>query len=324
MKNKQTYLLPVVCLVSNALIWGVIWWPLKELRLQGWHPLWSTTVIFLLATVGLLLFKPKAISYLRESPILWVVAVAAGVTNGAFNWGMAIGDVVRVILLFYLMPVWAVLFARLLLKEPITRLAVLRVVLALAGAGLVLKPESGGFPVPSGLADWLGLIGGVAFALNNVMIRREANRPGDGRALAMFIGGLIIPGLVAAGLSASTAIDLPSSFHGYPLFLLIGLGIALLTANFGLQYGAAKLPANITAVIMLVEVVFAALSAVVINGAVLTAGMIAGGALIVTASALAVFGGKSARNKRLDSAARLPEQQVADRSTVPGELERNS
>jgi drug/metabolite transporter (DMT)-like permease len=190
------------------------------------------------------------------------------------------------------MPVWAVLFARVLLKEPITRLAVLRIALALIGAGLVLKPEGSGFPVPSGLADWLGLIGGMAFALNNVMIRREADRPRDGRALAMFVGGLLIPAPVALALTSVNVIATPASFHGYVLLLIAGLAVAVLIANLALQYGAAKLPANITAVVMLVEVVFAALSAFLIQGTVLTATMLAGGALILTASAVAALAGK--------------------------------
>lgn len=292
MNNKQVFLWPIICLVSNALIWGVMWWPLKELHAHGWHALWSTTAVFLLATAGLVLFKRNAISDFLASPTLWIIALAAGVTNGAFSWGMAIGDVVRVILLFYLMPVWAVLLARLLLNEPITRLAVIRIILALIGAGLVLKPEDSGFPVPAGLADWLGLAGGMAFALNNVMIRREADRPRDGRALAMFVGGLVIPALVALALTSANVIALPSSFDGYVLLLVVGLGVAVLIANLALQYGAAKLPANITAVVMLIEVVFAALSALLINGTVLTGPMLAGGALILTASALAALAGK--------------------------------
>jgi drug/metabolite transporter (DMT)-like permease len=36
-----------------------------------------------------------------------------------FNWAVTIGDVGRVVLLFYLMPAWAALFARLVLGEPL-------------------------------------------------------------------------------------------------------------------------------------------------------------------------------------------------------------
>ncbi|MES2534747.1 MAG: DMT family transporter [Pseudomonadota bacterium] len=292
MKNKQSFVPAVAALVCNAFIWGLTWWPLKELQLLGWHPLWSTTAIFALATTAFVLFNPKAISRLRESPVLWLIAFAAGVTNGAFNWGVAIGDVVRVILLFYLMPVWAVLLARLLLKEPISGFAVLRIVLALAGAALVLRPDGGGLPLPSNLADWLGLLGGVAFALNNVLIRRAAHLPQEGRALAMFIGGLLIPALVASAMSAAGSIAMPSAFVGNAALLLAGLGLAILIANLALQFGAAQLPANITAVVMLVEVVFAAGSTVLVNGTAPTIPMIAGGVLILTASALSALEGR--------------------------------
>ena len=74
--------------------------------------------------------------------------------------------------------------------------------LALVGAAIVLWPETAGgdggvarqLPLPRSLADWLGVVGGFSFALNNVMLRREAARPEEGRALAMFLGGALVAG----------------------------------------------------------------------------------------------------------------------------------
>ena len=53
-----------------------------------------------------------------------------------------IGDVVRVVLLFYLMPLWTVLLARVVLGERLTRAAALRVALGAAGAAIVLWPAA--------------------------------------------------------------------------------------------------------------------------------------------------------------------------------------
>ena len=81
------------------------------------------------------------------------------------------------------------LLARLVLREPLTHHAAARVLLALAGAGVVLWPagRSGwGLRRCRTLPDWLGVLGGFCFALNNVMLRREAHRPEEARALAMF------------------------------------------------------------------------------------------------------------------------------------------
>lgn len=288
----QSRTLPIAILLINALIWGLSWWPLKALQEHGWHPLWSTTLVFLLGTLAIAAVKPAAIADIARSPLLIGVGVVSGVTNGAFNWGIAVGDVVRVILLFYLMPIWAAILARLILKERITAMVILRIVLALAGAAIVLKPEGGGIPLPRHAGDWLGLFGGMAFALTNVMLRRAAHCERDSRALAMFAGSALIPGAVAA-VTAAGGLAAPNTFNGPVLGLVLALGVAMVVANFALQYGASRLPVNTTSVVMLTEVVFAALSSVLLIGAVVTGPMILGGLLIVLSSALSALPSRS-------------------------------
>ena len=50
--------LPVLALVFNAFVWGVSWWPFRQLHGAGVHPLWATALVFTLAVVGLLLARP--------------------------------------------------------------------------------------------------------------------------------------------------------------------------------------------------------------------------------------------------------------------------
>jgi drug/metabolite transporter (DMT)-like permease len=224
-----------------------------------------------------------------KSPALWVVVLASGTTNAAFNWAMVAGDVVRVILLFYLMPLWSVLLARWLLKENITQWAVVRLMLGLAGAAVVLWPAGSGlqhWPVPRSLADWLGVLGGLAFALNNVMLRRERHCSEMSRALAMFVGGAGVAGVVATVLPA---VPWPSAHVSTWLPLVLMMAVLLGLSNLALQFGAARLPASVTAVVMLTEVVFASLSALAWGGAVLTTSLFVGGALILLAALLSAL-----------------------------------
>lgn len=289
MSATSSRLLPVLCLLGNACVWGLIWWPLRTLSAQHWHPLWSTVAMLAIAALALLLVRPASIMGMGRYPQVWLVALASGLTNGAFNWGIASGDVVRVVLLFYLMPVWAVMLARVMLHEPITPLALGRIAAALGGALLVLHPASGGLPVPATLAEWLGVVGGMAFALNNVLIRRQSAVPEDVRSLAMFLGGVAIPLAAAIGLYAAGAIALPPLPDLSTALLLAGLGLAMTAANIALQHGAANLPANVTAVVMLTEVAVAGLSAVVIGRQTVDARTLAGACLILGASALAAW-----------------------------------
>jgi drug/metabolite transporter (DMT)-like permease len=291
--------LAALALVLNALVWGTSWWPFRWLQAAGLHPLWATTIIFVLASTVIVAARPRAFGQVLTTPALWLLVVASGTTNAAFNWAVVIGDVVRVVLLFYLMPLWTVLLARVVLHERFTTAAALRVALALAGAAIVLWPEAaadaGGAPVlsqlplPRSLADWLGLVGGFSFAFNNVMLRREADRPEEGRALAMFVGGAIVAGTLALTLATSGKAPWPPAPATPWMLATAGLTFLFLAGNLALQFGAARLPANRTSVVMLTEVVFASSSAVAFGGGMLTPRLALGGGLIVASALLAAL-----------------------------------
>ena len=288
MATDAARLLPALALVLNAFTWGVSWWPFRQLEAHGLHPLWATTLIYLAAVLVITLARPRAWRELLHTPPLWLLVIAAGTTNASFNWAVTIGDVVRVVLLFYMMPLWAVLLARVLLGERLSRLAGLRVALSLAGAAIVLWPADGlGWPVPRSLPEWLGLLGGFSFALNNVMLRREARRSEGARALAMFVGGALVAGTLAWALGGGGGVPWPPAPAPGWVLGALALSVAFLAGNLALQYGAARLPANVTSVIMITEVLFAAVSAVWLGAGVLTAPLLWGGALIVASALLA-------------------------------------
>jgi len=279
---------PVLALTFNALVWGVCWWPLRQLQAAGLHPLAATALIYVLAAAVIAAARPGAVRELFAQPALWVLVAASGTTNAAFNWAVTIGDVVRIVLLFYLMPLWTVLLARALLGERLTPAALVRVALAFGGALIILWPADGhGGPWPRTLAEVLGLVGGFSFALNNVMLKREAARSDGARALAMFVGGALVAGTLAVVLGArGAATGLPAPAAGWIAGVLL-LGALFLASNLALQFGAARLAANTTAVVMLTEVVFASASALALGAGTLDARLALGGAAIVAAAVLA-------------------------------------
>jgi len=298
-KPEAAFFLPVALLLFNAFVWGVSWWPFRQLNALGLHSLWATGLSFALATALITFWRPRAWRALATRPALVWLVLASGATNVAFNWGVMIGEVVRVVLLFYLMPVWAALLARWLLGERITAAIMARMALALAGAAIVLYQPGMGWPVPASLADWLGLSGGVAFAAVNVLLRRNADSTDEARALALFVGGGVVALGLAALLAGAGTIAAPPA--PAPLWIAgtVGLALALLAGNLALQYAAARLPASVTALVMLSEIVFAALTSVWLGGESLTARTLAGGTLIVVAAALAAM----PRRRRLSRAA---------------------
>lgn len=280
--------LPALALLLNALVWGVSWWPFRLLQAQGLHPLWTTALIYTLAVAALTLWRPAAWKELVRDPALWLIVMGSGITNSSFNWGVTFGDVVRVILLFYLMPVWTALLARGLLGERITATGLVRIALGLAGAAIVLWPAGGGMVMPSA-SDLLGVLGGFAFALNNVMLRRLSSRSQPARAMAMFFGGAAVSALLACTFSAAGSLPWPQPLAPAWIAFAGVLGMAFLAANLSLQYGVTRLRANATSLILLTEVLFATGSAVLLGAASLTPGLALGGSLIVGAALLAAL-----------------------------------
>ena len=284
--------LAVASLLVNAFFWGISWWPFKQLESLGLHPLWATAIVYGLAFVLITLWclwRGLDWRAWRQHGGLWALVVASGLTNVGFNWAVTVGDVVRVVLLFYLMPAWSVAVAWLLLGERPGRAALLRLLLALAGLFIVLKHPDMPWPVPESLADVLALLGGLSFAVTNVLLLKLRHAPESARMLAMFGGGTLmasltamlglLTGVVAHGTAPSTA--------WLPLLGLLTL--AFLLGNLALQYGAARLAAHTTALVMLSEVVFASVSSVILGAAQWDTRTGIGGALILLAALLSVL-----------------------------------
>ena len=247
-----------------------------------------------MAVIGVTLWRPRAWSGLLRIKGLWLLALGAGLTNVGFNWAVTIGDVVRVVLLFYMMLVWSILLAWWILGERPTARSLMRVGLAIAGVLLVLKTADSPWPIPRSLADYLALFGGFCFALNNAMLRKLRDVPAEQRTLAMFVGGSFMSCFVAsigafAGFSSLPIIGLPSALPFAGWLLLISFGLFFLISNMTLQYGAARLKASTTSLILLTEILFATASSVALGVSQLDSRVVLGGSLIIAAALWAAW-----------------------------------
>jgi drug/metabolite transporter (DMT)-like permease len=283
--------LPVLALMFNAFVWGMSWWPFRALQGHGLHALWSTALIYAVSLACLLALRPMAWRGFHQHPLLWLLAGAAGLTNVGFNWAVTVGDVVRVVLLFYLMPAWSVLLAWPLLGVRPTGAALLRLALALAGVAVVLQAGGAGWPVPESLADWLALAGGFSFALTNLLLRKMHPVPAESRILAMFCGGAVMAAGAALAGMAQGLVMAPPWLPAAGVAVALGLSLAFLLGNVALQYGASRLHAHTTALVMLSEVVFASVSSIAAGASQPSLHIWIGGALILSAATWSALAG---------------------------------
>jgi drug/metabolite transporter (DMT)-like permease len=262
----------------------VLWYPLRLLEEAGLAGLWTTVAMFVAAlVVAGFLWRPSLQEMSSHWRLLLIIGLGSGWCNTAFILGVLQGEVVRVLLLFYMSPVWGVLLAWMFLREPIYRTDFLVLSVALLGGLVVLWEPGMKFPIPSSAGDWLGLTAGMGFAVGNVAVRK-----GDALALGpkMTANWLGVFALSLAG-AAITATPFPQvSMQIWAAALLLGgLGITVMTGI--VFYGITRMPVKRSMVILLVEIFAGAASAHWLAGEVPGVREWMGGALILLATIMA-------------------------------------
>lgn len=286
MPTKQG-VLAVSGLVTGAVAWGLIWYPYRVLDQAGIGGALSTLITYAVAlAIGLVAFARELRSARRSWLLAWI-AITAGWTNLAYVLAMIQGEVMRVMLLFYLAPLWTVLFARLLLGERVGRAGAGVILLSLAGAATMLWEPGSGVPLPENAAEWLGLSAGMMFALSNVLARKAQEHSVAMKSVAIWLGVTVVCLIYGAGRAdflPGPALLAPASWG-----LMLLVGVVLFALSLVVQFGLAHISANRAIVIMLLELVAAAASAWFLAGEAMGPREWMGGAMIVAAS---LFSGK--------------------------------
>jgi drug/metabolite transporter (DMT)-like permease len=276
-REKRT---AILSLLTGALIWGLIWYPYRILRDAGLDGIYASTLTYAIAFVLGLAFLRRSLAAFSPSWSLFGLALAAGGANLGYVLATLHGEVVRVLLLFYLAPLWTVLLSRVLLGEKLTRVGACVIALSLCGAVTILWQPQAGLPLPQDGADWLGLVAGFSFALFNVLSRFANAIAIETKAMVSFVGVIFFGCLLMLfGIGSPKLAVAPATWA------IVGvLGLVLVVVNVVVQYGLARVASNRAIVIMLSEVGFAALSSWLLAGETLGWREFAGGAMIVAAS----------------------------------------
>ncbi|KVF73432.1 multidrug DMT transporter permease [Burkholderia sp. FL-7-2-10-S1-D7] len=288
MNNAVRGSLPTLAILIGASVWGLIWYPLRILASLGLTGTLASALTSAVAFLFVVVARHRTIATLRWHWVLPGIAITAGVTNLGFVWGTIHGEVLRVMLLFYLTPAWTAIYAHFLLRERLTWAGVGLAALSIGGAMLMLWSPNLGMPLPANPAEWAGLAAGLSFAMSNVLVIKASRELPEMRAemrTATLFGGAAVFGAIASlfeGLPVAPA----GGQLGVAALIVAAIGVTMAANNLLVQYGLARVPANRASIIMLFEIVITALSAWVFANELPTAREWAGGACIVLATLL--------------------------------------
>ena len=287
---------------AGSAIWGLFWIPLRYLEQAGIPGLWAVALVLAAAMIPALLvtiYKGE----LAELATLngWLVGFALSTATVLYFTAVLYTDVVRAIFLFYLLPLWTTLSARILYGEPIRREQILVISAALLGLWLLL---GGGFsfPIPNNVGDWCAIAAGFCWGLSLSLLRSKQDTPPFASATATLFAGMVLSSVCALMLQSWLTTDTTTESLREPVDLMKTVPLAavfgaavLFPSMLGQIWGARRIPAPTAALLTMTEILVATVWAAWLIGTDLAPISLLGGVVII----VAVFIDLAAKRKQI-------------------------
>jgi drug/metabolite transporter (DMT)-like permease len=273
--ERRTSLLATLALLAMTAAWGSTFFLIKDL-LDRVPTLDFLAVRFAIASAAMLLVAPRAVA--RLSPAVRRHAIVLGLLYGVAQILQTAGlahtpaSVSGFITGMYV--VLTPVLAALILRTRITGVTWAAVALATLGLGVLTLS---GFSV--GYGEAITLVSAVLYALHIVGLGAWST-PRD--AVGMSILQIMVITAVCFVATVPDGIVLPSTGSDWLSVVYMAL-VAGALAMLGQTWAQAHLPPTRTAIIMSMEPVFAALFAVWLGGEGVTARLLVGGLMVLTA-----------------------------------------
>ena len=267
-----------------AIFWGLWWIPLRGLSELGFNEIEITLLLFVAATVFL---APVPILRFKETReggrSLFFSALLFAIAFTGWNFALLYGEVVRVTLLFYLAPLWGSILGWMFLGETLQRSRLLALPVGLAGAFVLL---SGAWPpIPQSLGDWLGLTTGFVFAVSATVAHA-------GKVDGWLMTSLSMPfcALISGAVLLFEGLALPQPEVLDWAWIALAAAAYMIPITWALLKGAAALDPGRLGLLLLLEVVAAAISASILTSEPFGFSEAAGCALILAAGIIEAKG----------------------------------
>ena len=274
-RDRKLALLATVTLLAMTACWGSTFFLIHDL-VERVPAVDFLAIRFSIASLAMLLLAPRAVG--RLSPELRRHALVLGGLYGVAQILQTVGlahtpaSVSGFITGMYV--VCTPLLAAAILRTRITRLTWGAVLLAVGGLAVLTLQ---GFSI--GYGETLTLVAAVLYALHIVGLGAWS-RPAD--AIGMSILQCLVIAVICSAAAIPGGITLPDRAGDWVAVVYMAL-FAGAAALLGQTWAQAHLPPTRSAIIMSMEPVFAAFFAVLLGGESVTARMLLGGAMVLTA-----------------------------------------
>lgn len=279
-RDETNKYLPVISILIGTIFWGLLWWPLKFFASVGLTGnLIGMTAYSMVGIVALPIVWRERKLWRSELKLLLLIGFFFALANITFTTALMQGEVVRVMLLFYLLPIWGALGGKFILKEKLSMRRYLAIALSLMGVFVIMGGASM-FSQPFSMVDIMSVSAGFCLSATGIANKMAVRIPLASRAFVPFI---FCPPLA---LLSHYFLPTPMPELGMNVWLLLAVFafIWLFGATIFNTYGLANLEASRASILQVTELFVAIITATLIGGEVLETKEYIGGALIIVAT----------------------------------------
>jgi len=267
LKSVSTVQIAMITVAISGLAWGVFWMPLRALDAAGITGIWA--VVLFNMTPALLLLPVLVFRFRQMVAAGWSLQISgmiAGTALVLYSGALIFTEVVNALFLFYLTPFWSTLLSRLVMKEPITKIRWLTMIVALIGLIVILRLDQG-LNITFNAGDWIGLASGIVWAVAAVRINaNEESRPLE-YTVTFFFWGTIVALILTWLPLERTSIAPEWSAIQPTLWWLIPVAIFLIIPPaYAVMWGASLISPGLLGILFMTEIGAGAVSAAIFAG----------------------------------------------------------
>ncbi len=238
-----------------GLAYGLYWIPLRALEDAGLPevlPALMFNLVPMLLVLPLIAWRWR--NFVKAPFSFHLTGVILGLSIVGYTNAFLYTDVVHVLILFYLTPIWGFLLARIVLGELITPIRRISILLGIGGMFMIFGIDTG-IPLPSNVGDWLALAAGILWAIASLRMLMGEQSPVD-YALWFFQWNGIAAIAVTLFFFGHSDIALPEldTFLGVLPWLVPLALVLIVPAGFAVIYGPTQLNPGIAGILFMVEI----------------------------------------------------------------------
>jgi len=291
--KNQSQLGPSILLFVTTALWGIFWLPLRHIEKAGISGVWAVVAINVVPLVFLIpfvIYRRKFFFDHLKTKCLVGLAMGGGMAFYAIAFLYT--GVLRTTLLFYMSPIWATLLSMFVLGEKINVRRWIAIAVAICGLVLILSGQDS-TTTTGGVnrGDVFALLSCLFWGYGTVLLKQSDDLPAADMVPSQYLWATIIGSLVLLSTVGSADFRAPALAQWIEsLPLIIGFYVVIILPTIFIATRIAQiLSPGRFCLLMMSEVLVAAISAPLLAGEAISAIEWLAGLLIITATVIEVF-----------------------------------